>query len=88
MTNHDDALTNLLKTELSSVNQGILKKRKSLADLLKHPVFEEGDNTVEIDKVVLDEVASKLTSPCIRGVVSCYHLSSFREFRGIHQGGP
>ena len=63
MTKQEDTLTNILKTELSSVNQGILKKRKSLADLLKHPVFEEGDNTVEIDKVVLDEVASKLTSP-------------------------
>ena len=35
MTKQEDALTNLLKTELSSVNQGILKKRKSLADLLK-----------------------------------------------------
>ena len=63
MTKQEDSLTNLLKTELSSVNQGILKKRKSLADLLKNPVFEERDNTVEIDKAVLEEVASKLTSP-------------------------
>jgi len=63
MTKQEDSLTNLLKTELSSVNQGILKKRKSLADLLKNPVFEERDNTVEIDKAVLEEVASLLTSP-------------------------
>jgi uncharacterized protein (UPF0216 family) len=63
MTKQDDALTNLLKTELSSVNRGILKKRKSLADLLKNPVFEEDDNTVEIDKAVLEEVAEKVTSP-------------------------
>ena len=63
MTTQEDRLTHLLKTELSSVNQGIVKKRKSLADLLKNPVFEERDNTVEIDKTVLEEVASKLTSP-------------------------
>ena len=63
MTKEDDALTNLLKTELSSVNRGILKKRKSLADLLKNPVFEEDDNTVEVDKAVLEEIAAKVTSP-------------------------
>jgi uncharacterized protein (UPF0216 family) len=63
MTNEDDALTNLLKTELSSVNQGIIKKRKSLAELLQNPVFEEGGNTVELDKTVLEEVAATLTSP-------------------------
>lgn len=63
MTREDDALTTLLKTELSSVNQGIIKTRKSLADLLKNPVFEEGDNTIELDKTVLEEVAEKLSSP-------------------------
>src|SRR5210317_1752221 len=63
MTNEDDALTNLLKTELASVNRGIIKKRRSLADLLKNPVFEEGGNTVELDKTALEEVAARLTSP-------------------------
>lgn len=63
MTREDDALTTLLKTELSSVNQGIIKTRKSLADLLKNPVFEEGDNTIELDRTVLEEVAEKLSSP-------------------------
>ena len=63
MTNEDDALTNLLKTELSSVNRGIIKKRKSLAELLTNPVFEEDGNTVELDKTVLEEVAATLTAP-------------------------
>ena len=63
MSKEDDALTTLLKTELSSVNRGIVKRRKSLADLLKNPAFEEGDNTVELDKNILEEIAQKLTSP-------------------------
>jgi len=63
MSNEDDVLTNLLKTELASVNRGIIKKRRSLADLLKNPVFEEGGNTVELDKTALEEVAARLTSP-------------------------
>jgi len=63
MSKEDDALTTLLKTELSSINRGIVKRRKSLADLLKNPVFEEGDNTIELDKAILEEIANKLTSP-------------------------
>jgi len=63
MKNEDDALTHLLKTELSSVNRGIIKKRKSLAELLEKPLFEEGGNTLELDKTVLQEVAARLTSP-------------------------
>ena len=63
MSREDDALTTLLKTELSSVNRGIIKKRKSLKDLLKNPVFEEGGNTFELDKTVLEDVAKKLSSP-------------------------
>ena len=63
MSNEDDVLTNLLKTELASVNRGIIKKRRSLADLLKNPVFEEGGNMVELDKTALEEVAARLTSP-------------------------
>jgi len=63
MTNEDDTLTNVLKTELASVNRGIIKKRRSLADLIKNPVFEEGGNTVELDKTALEEVAARLTSP-------------------------
>ena len=63
MYKEDDPLTTLLKTELSSVNRGIVKRRKSLADLLKNPVFEEGDNTIELDKAILEEIANKLTSP-------------------------
>jgi uncharacterized protein (UPF0216 family) len=63
MTNGDDALTTLLKTELASVNQGIIRKRKSLAALLKNPVFEERGNTVKVDKTVLEEVAARLASP-------------------------
>jgi uncharacterized protein (UPF0216 family) len=63
MSNEDDLLTNLLKTELASVNRGIIKKRRSLTDLLKNPVFEEGGNTVELDKTALEEVAARLTSP-------------------------
>jgi len=63
MSREDDALKTLLKTELSSVNRGIIKKRKSLADLLKNPVFEEGGNTFELDKTVLEDVAKKLSSP-------------------------
>lgn len=63
MSKEDNALTTLLKTELSSINRGIVKRRKSLADLLKNPVFEEGDNTIELDKAILEEIANKLTSP-------------------------
>ena len=63
MPNEDDALTNLLKTELAAVNRGIIKKRKSLTDLLENPVFEEGGNTVELDKTVLEAVAATLTAP-------------------------
>ncbi len=63
MTKEDDALTTLLKTELSSVNRGIIKKRKSLTDLLRNPVFEEGDNTIELDETILEEIAKKLNSP-------------------------
>lgn len=63
MTEEDGVLKNLLKTELSSINRGILKKRKSLAELLKKPVFEEGDSTIELDKNMLKEIAKKLTSP-------------------------
>ncbi|MCK5256491.1 MAG: DUF61 family protein [Deltaproteobacteria bacterium] len=63
MSKEDEALTTLLKTELSSINRGIVKRRKSLADLLKNPAFEEGDNAVELDKVILEEIANKLTSP-------------------------
>lgn len=63
MTKESDPLTILLKTELSSVNRGIIKKRKSLAKLLKNPVLEEDNNTIELDKDILEEVAQKLTSP-------------------------
>lgn len=63
MTKERDPLTILLKTELSSVNRGIIKKRKSLAKLLKNPVLEEDNNTIELDKDILEEVAQKLTSP-------------------------
>lgn len=63
MTKEDDVLTTLLKTELSSVNRGIIKKRKSLADLLCNPVFEEGDHTIELDTTILRDVAEKLSSP-------------------------
>jgi uncharacterized protein (UPF0216 family) len=63
MTSEDDVLTNLLKTELASVNRGIIKKRKSLAELLENPGFEEGANTVELDTTALEEVAARLTSP-------------------------
>ena len=63
MSKEDNALTTLLKTELSSINRGIVKRRKSLADLLENPVFEEGDNTIELDKAILEEIANKLTSP-------------------------
>ena len=63
MSNEDDVLTNLLKTELASVNRGIIKKRRSLEDLIRNPVFEEGGNTVELDKTALEEVAARLTSP-------------------------
>jgi len=63
MPEEDGVLKNLLKTELSSINRGIIKKRRSLAELLKEPVFEEGDATIELDKNVLEGVARKLTSP-------------------------
>lgn len=63
MTKESDPLTILLKTDLSSVNRGIIKKRKSLAKLLKNPVLEEDNNTIELDKDILEEVAQKLTSP-------------------------
>lgn len=63
MTGEEDTLANLLKTELASVNRGIIKKRKSLADLLKNPVFEEEGNTVRLDKTLLEEVAAVLSSP-------------------------
>ena len=63
MSNEDDVLTNLLKTELASVNRGIIKKRRSLEDLIRNPIFEEGGNTVELDKTALEEVAARLTSP-------------------------
>ena len=43
MTEEDGILTNLLKTELASINKGIIKRRKSLAELLKKPVFEAVD---------------------------------------------
>ena len=63
MPEEDGVLKNLLKTELSSINRGIIKKRRSLAELLKEPVFEEGDATIELDKNVLEGVARKLTLP-------------------------
>ena len=63
MAKEDDVLSNVLKTELASVNRGIIKKRKSLAELLENPVFEEDGNTVALDKTVLEEVSGRLTSP-------------------------
>jgi len=57
MPEEDGVLTNLLKTELASINRGIIKRRKSLAELLKNPVFEEGDTTVELDKNIIEEIA-------------------------------
>lgn len=63
MTEKNGILTNLLKTELSSINRGIIKRRKSLAELVKNPVFEEGDTTIKLDKNILEEIAQKLTSP-------------------------
>ena len=63
MTEKDDPLSTLLKTELSSINRGIIKRRKSLAELVKNPVFEEGDTTIKLDKNILEEIAQKLTSP-------------------------
>ena len=63
MVDEDGVLKNLLKSELSSVNRGIIKKRKSLAKLLKDPVFKEGGSTVELDKATLEEVKEKLSSP-------------------------
>ena len=81
MAKEDDALTTLLKTELSSVNRGIIKKRKSLADLLKNPVFEEGGNTIKLDKAILEEMAKKLSSPSteIRFPVTIYLPSGTSE---------
>lgn len=81
MAKEDDALTTLLKTELSSVNRGIIKKRKSLADLLKNPVFEEGGNTIELDKAILEEMAEKLSSPSteVRFPVTIYLPSGTSE---------
>ena len=63
MTDENNALTNLLKTELSSVNRGIIRKRKSLAELLASPIFEEEGNTIEIEKEVLEKVASLISTP-------------------------
>lgn len=63
MSKENGPLTALLKTELSSVNRSIIKKRKSLAKLLKNPVLEEDNNTIELDKDILEEIAQKLTSP-------------------------
>ena len=81
MAKEDDALTTLLKTELSSVNRGIIKKRKSLADLLKNPVFEEGGNTIELDKAILEEMVKKLSSPSteVRFPVTIYLPSGTSE---------
>jgi len=63
MTEEDGVLTNLLKTELASINRGIIKRRKSLAELLKNPIFEEGDTTVELDKNIIEKIAEKLSLP-------------------------
>ncbi len=68
MTEKDGILTNLLKTELSSINRGIVKKRKSLAKLLKDPVLKEADSTIELDKNMLEKVAEKLTSPAFEAL--------------------
>jgi uncharacterized protein (UPF0216 family) len=63
MPEENGVLKNLLKTELSSINRGIVKKRKSLEELLENPVLEEGDTTIELDKSILKEISKKLTSP-------------------------
>jgi len=63
MTKEDGVLKNLLKTELASINRGIIKKRKSLAELLKNPLFEEGNTTVELDKNIIEKIAEKLSLP-------------------------
>ena len=63
MTEDNGILTNLLKTELSSINKGIIKRRKSLADLIDNPVIGDGDTVVELDKSMLEEISKKLTSP-------------------------
>jgi uncharacterized protein (UPF0216 family) len=61
MSEENGVLKNLLKTELASINRGIVKKRKSLEKLLKNPVLEEGDTTIELDKSILKEISEKLT---------------------------
>lgn len=63
MSEENGVLKNLLKTELASINRGIVKKRKSLEKLLKNPVLEEGDTTIELDKSILKEISEKLASP-------------------------
>jgi uncharacterized protein (UPF0216 family) len=63
MVEEKGVLKSLLKTEASSINRNIIKRRKTLAKLLENPVFEEGDITIELDKNILEEIAVKLTSP-------------------------
>ena len=63
MSDENGVLKNLLKTELASINRGIVKKRKSLEKLLENPVLEEGDTTIELEKSILEKISKKLTSP-------------------------
>ena len=63
MAEDNGILTNLLKTELSSINKGIIKRRKSLKDLLNSPVIGDGDAVMDLDKSMLEEVSRKLKSP-------------------------
>ena len=81
MPEENGVLKNLLKTELASINRGIVKKRKSLKELLKRPVLEEGDTTIELDKPILEEISKKLTSPASEVLfpITIYLLSGTSE---------
>lgn len=56
-------LKNLIKTEASSINRDIIKQRKTLSKLLENPVFKEGEQTIQLDESLLEEIVKKITSP-------------------------
>ncbi len=79
-------LETVLRIDLSRINAGIIRIRKTLATLLENPTIRDGERTVRIPMEMLEEIRRRCTLPSTRillpitfylpaGSYECYLLS-------------
>ncbi len=56
-------LENILREEILAVNKGVVKRRRSVSELIKDPVIRDGDREVKVSEECLKRIEEECTLP-------------------------